>query len=544
MPSSQDFDLLIVGSGPSGVHAAQEAVASGCKVGLLDIGYTDERFDKLIPPKPFSEIRSNDPAQSVYFLGDDPEAAFRSQARAGAHLTPARQHMIRDMDELFPLNSRTFLPLQSSGLGGLGIGWGANCFALEDFELEQIGLPAAEMKEFYATAAREIGVSGPADDVLSPFIANLDRSALQPALQLDSNAESLLARYQPRKGTFLDGGFYLGQSLLAMLSKPLEGRESNAYRDMDFWGDVGRSVYRPRFTMEKLLRAPNFVHLGGRLALRFEDGGDSVRLSCRNLATNSIESVMARKLILTAGAINSAKLALASLNAYDSRVPILCNANHWIAAVNLRMLGKPARDARHSLSQLTALLKVEARERGYISAQFYSYRSLLLSRMLKSIPFPPSIGLLFLRLTATAFTCVNVHFPDAPSDGRWMSLDRNGSMRVECAWKEEETEWMNRQERRLLKHLLALRCVPLGIAKPEHGASIHYAGTLPYHEAGRPLTTDAAGRLHGFRSVFVADASTWRFLPAKGLTLTLMANARRIARQAVRDLREEGSANG
>ena len=47
--------------------------------------------------------------------------------------------MIRDMDELFPLKSRTFLPLQSSGLGGLGIGWGANCFALEDFELEQIG---------------------------------------------------------------------------------------------------------------------------------------------------------------------------------------------------------------------------------------------------------------------------------------------------------------------------------------------------------------------------------------------------------------------
>jgi hypothetical protein len=43
--------------------------------------------------------------------------------------------------------------------------------------------------------------------------------------------------------------------------------------------------------------------------------------------------------------------------------------------------------------------------------------------------------------------------------------------------------------------------------------------------------------------VFVADASTWRFLPAKGLTLTLMANARRIARQTVRDLQNEGSAN-
>jgi hypothetical protein len=34
----------------------------------------------------------------------------------------------------------------------------------------------------------------------------------------------------------------------------------------------------------------------------------------------------------------------------------------------------------------------------------------------------------------------------------------------------------------------------------------------------------------------VAVGSSWRFLPAKGLTLTLMANARRMAASAVREL--------
>ena len=135
------------------------------------------------------------------------------------------------------------------------------------------------MRDLYAAAVREIGVSGPADDILSPLIANLDRSALLPPLHLDSNAENLLKRYQARKASFLDGGFYLGQSLLAMLSQPLDSREANSYRDMDFWGDVGRSVYRPRYTLEKLRGAPNFVHLGGRLALRFEELGGGVQLS-------------------------------------------------------------------------------------------------------------------------------------------------------------------------------------------------------------------------------------------------------------------------
>ncbi len=42
------------------------------------------------------------------------------------------------------------------------------------------------------------------------------------------------------------------------------------------------------------------------------------------------------------------------------------------------------------------------------------------------------------------------------------------------------------------------------------------------------------GRLHGTANVWVADGSGFRFLPAKGVTLTLMANAHRVAEAASR----------
>ena len=42
-------------------------------------------------------------------------------------------------------------------------------------------------------------------------------------------------------------------------------------------------------------------------------------------------------------------------------------------------------------------------------------------------------------------------------------------------------------------------------------------------------TIDVPGTLHGTREVFVADGSAFRYLPAKGLTFTLMANADRVA---------------
>jgi len=52
--------------------------------------------------------------------------------------------------------------------------------------------------------------------------------------------------------------------------------------------------------------------------------------------------------------------------------------------------------------------------------------------------------------------------------------------------------------------------------------------------------TNGKGQLLEDSRVFVADASTWTFLPAKGLTFTIMANARRVASQAHQQLQEMG----
>ena len=543
--SRPQFDILIIGSGPSGSHAALEAASTGHKVALLDIGYSASGPAELIPNLPFSEIRATDPNQNRYFLGDDPITVLRNQDRGGTHLTPARQYMIRDMEKLFPLESTSFAPLQSTGAGGLGISWGANCVALEDFELKKIGIPDGALRSYYAKVAREIGISGAADDLLAPFIANIDPGVIQPPLPMDTNAATLLRSYQAKQNKHIRRGFYLGRSLLAMLSQAKDDRQVNPQFDMDFWTDAGRSVYRPQYSIEKLEKMPNVTRLSGRLAVRLQDDAEGASVNCIRLDMNSGETFSARKILLAAGAINSGRLALASFGGDDRKLPILCNPNHWVACINLAMLGKPARDSRHSLAQLTLLMKTELEGPDYLLAHIYSYRSLLWFRLLKNIPLPPKLALRFLRLVGTAFTCVNIHFPDHPSAGRWIKVKNSGGRSVvqaECEFSAAEKEWVIRNERRLLLFLTSLGCLPLGTTRPLHGASIHYAGTLPYSEEDEPFTTHISGRLHGTHNIYIADGSNWRFLPAKGLTLTLMANARRIAAHAVRELSKSPAA--
>ena len=64
------------------------------------------------------------------------------------------------------------------------------------------------------------------------------------------------------------------------------------------------------------------------------------------------------------------------------------------------------------------------------------------------------------------------------------------------------------------------------------GASVHYAGTLPMTREPAPWTTDENCHSRDFKNVYLVDGSTFPFLPAKNLTLTLMANAVRVAERA------------
>ena len=75
-PPSPDFDVIVVGSGPSGAQAAHTAVAHGAKVALVDVGHVDDTYAGTVPDRPFSEVRRYDPAQSRFFLGEHLEGAL------------------------------------------------------------------------------------------------------------------------------------------------------------------------------------------------------------------------------------------------------------------------------------------------------------------------------------------------------------------------------------------------------------------------------------------------------------------------------------
>ncbi len=527
-------DVIVVGSGASAAHAAFALVEAGRSVTMIDVGYEDSTYQSLVPDAPFAEIRRTDRQQHRYFLGDDCEGVPLGQLGAGPQVTPPRQYVLRHADKLTPTISPDFAALESLALGGLGGAWGAVSFPYLDNELVKTGLDPQEMRTHYETVAKRIGISGDRDDLL-PIRGPLD--ALQPALDADHNAAAILGRYAPQRDRFQNAGLYLGRSLLAALSQPIGDRRAHALHDMDFWSNAGGSVYRPDLTVRELQTRRNFRYERGWLVETFsEDATGAVTIHARRAEGRETQTFTARRVVLAAGALGTTRIVLRSLRQYDVPVPLTCNSHTYAPCIHYRGLGKSYRDRCHSLAQLTMIYDPSGDREHLVQGQLYSYRSLLLFRLMKEAPLPYRENLRVMRALASSFVIWVIQHEDAPSADCTCALRRDDTLAISYRPSAEVESRQRAHERVMMKFMRRLGCWPLKTVHPGHGSSVHYGSQLPFDRDDKPLTTEPGGRLRGTRQTYIGDGAAFAYLPAKGLTFTLMANANRIGTDVARAL--------
>jgi choline dehydrogenase-like flavoprotein len=519
-------EFIVVGSGASAVHAAWPLVHAGRRVLMLDVGHRDERYGAMVPAESFSTIRRTDEGQHRYFLGERFEGVPFGSVKVGAQLTPPRSFITRDVDRLTPSRAERFLGLESLALGGLAAGWGAGLARFDNADLKRSPVKGKDLEHHYAAVEGRIGVAAEDDD-LSPVLGR--HEGAMPALRLDTASGLVLERYRQRAEAFNRQGLRMGVSRLAACSREFRGRGPHPLTDMDFWADHARAVYRPRWTVEELSSFDNFEYARGWLVTRFDEGRDGVVVHA--VREGEQGEFRGRVLVLAAGVFGTARIVLRSLGLYRRPVPFACNPSTYMPCLNLGMVGREAEGARHSLSQLSAVLETPGLPS--LFASIYSYRSLLTFKLMKETPLGVRESLRVMRALIPLLTIVSLQHADAPTAAKTIALEQGEGggpdvLRIEYALSEGERRQIREQEQRMKAMMRRLGCWALKSVDPGPGASVHYAGTFPMAEKPGELQTSADGLLHGTRAVHIADGSLLPELPCKALTLTLMANADRI----------------
>jgi choline dehydrogenase-like flavoprotein len=183
---------------------------------------------------------------------------------------------------------------------------------------------------------------------------------------------------------------------------------------------------------------------------------------------------------------------------------------------------------------------VGATPEDYVHGLITTLKTALIHPIVQSVPLDFRSSLFLFRNVHAALGLVNVNFADTRRPENTVTLEADGpagrpTLLVSYTPRAGESSRIRSTLKLLRRVFRRLGCVvPPGMThiRPM-GASVHYAGTLPMSREGGTLTTTAECWSRDFPNLIVADGSTFPFLPAKNLTLTLMANAARVADHAM-----------
>jgi choline dehydrogenase-like flavoprotein len=527
--------IVVVGSGASGVHFALTALRKGRRVLMLDVGHTGR--EAVRPADSLNELKKNLPDPVDYFLGPRYESLILP-GRTGEYYAfpPSKQHVFKHRPE-FQHRASGFAPIYSFGAGGLAEAWTGGCYPFNDSDFKDFPFGYQEVAPYYAKVAANIGITGANDDLASVFPLH---GGLMEPLDLDEHSAALLETYKLHRGYLKEKfGCLMGRTRVAALSRDLGKRKPCSYCGRCLWGCPSGAFYTPSLTLDECRTYPTFQYVSGLYVDYFRmDGTSTINSVVAHSANGQTHEFPASSLVLAAGPLCSAKIFLESIHRENGETPqlrgVMDNRQILMPFVNLRMLGRRWNPNSYQYHQVAIAV-----ERGgnYLHGLVTTLKTALIHPLVQTLPFDLGTGVSLFRNVHSALGMVNINLPDYRRDENYVTLDVSTTphrLAIYYRPPQDEPKGLKSTISTFRKILWKLGC--FAPSRTVHirpmGASVHYAGTFPMRETPAPLTCSKYGRSHDVENLYFADGSTFPQLPAKNITLTLMANATRIAEEA------------
>jgi choline dehydrogenase-like flavoprotein len=530
--------VTVVGSGASGVHFAQTALEMGYDVTMVDVGFAGER--PVLPEASFDGLkdRLDDPAG--YFLGPRFEGVVLPTDDAEYYGFPPGKAFVFRAPEGFRSTADGFAPLFSFARGGLAEAWTGGAYPLHDDDLRAFPWGHAELAPWYGEVARRIGVSGAADD-LARFLPVHEH--LEEPPRLDRHSALLLERYARHREALNAAGVFMGRTRVATLTRAREDRGACTYLGRCLFGCPVDALYTPALTLRRLLADPRFSYVGGTMAESFRTGPGRriTALVVRPAGGGERRELPVDHLVLAAGTLASATILLRAVYEETGRIERLAglmdNRQVLMPFGNLRLVGRSWEPESYQYHEVGLGLTGDD-PADYVHGQVTTLKTALMHPIIHRLPFDLRVSARLARMTHAALGVVNANFSDTRREDNFVTLAGEGdAMRLAMRYAPPagEAQRVGRALARIRRLLWTLGCVvPPGMTHVRPmGASVHYAGTLPMSRERRPWSTTPDAQSQDFENLWLADGSSFPFLPAKNLTFTLMANAVRVARKAL-----------
>ena len=522
---------LIVGSGPAAAGAAMAlSKSTGMKVQVLDVGGRLEEENEVARLR----MSRSDPEtwQSADLSTISQTAVSSKQHRLPEKRIFGSDFPFRNFGQLdgvhgdADLNSHVI----SGAYGGFSTTWGAQSMVFSEATFDDWPFSRRELEPDYRAVLSSIPYSAEEDDLAEYFPLWGEADALPP---LAEAPERILRNYERHRVQVRRHGVLVGKARLAMQGA------SCVSCGLCLTGCPYSLVYSASHTFDELVKSERIEYMGGYVALRLGEEEGRPFVTARSLSSGCVESFRADKIFVACGALGTTRLVTSSLGTWSRRIHMLESAQFLVPFLSPRGIKQLTQDGSFTLNQFNIVMPFDEVGHDVVQIHGYPYNEamgdalpdLLQSDALRDVRSAvlkrTTVGLGYLpSWWSPGF---DVLFTPPGSDGQLP-----GMTLAPAASSQEMTKTMLRAVvNRLVKaapHLGVMPAIPqVTLSAPTK--SYHFGGSFPHARVPKDgLETDVLGRVEPWRSIHLVDASVFPTVPATTFTLTIMANAHRIAR--------------
>jgi choline dehydrogenase-like flavoprotein len=528
------YDVLIVGSGVSGVAAALCFADNGVIPCLVDVGLEPPRGN-IIQENLYSYRRNHD--SFALMIGENFEGLIdlgqKSPSIPAKLASPWIRFVTAHAKEYSPTRSSGFDVIQSFCQGGLASAWGAGLYRYMDRDLEDFPIETQDLAPYYDRLTKEIGISGANDD-LTPYFGRDE--FLQKPLKPSINASRIIKKYVKKRRRFNADGVYIGRPRLGVLSDGKDGRNPCGYSNLEFWQPGLSHIYSPALTMKRLIKEQKLIYREGLLVKSWDRQGSGLIVRAQTVGSGDTVNLPCKKLVLAAGAVGSARLVLQTKKDTRAELDLLDNPALQFPFVFPSRIGAKLETDAFGLTQLNLVYDSQNLEK-ILQGSLLEVTSPSRAEFFHHFPWAAHDNLRLIRHVLPALIVLQLFLPADASNAARLRLEEDGRLKIQ-AEKDRIKPEIIKDILKIFRRLGAFSSASRVVHVPK-GQSIHYAGTLPMREDPREsYTCDRSGELYGEPDVFVVDGSVFPALSAKNYSLALMANAMRTADIIVKKMRD------
>ncbi len=517
------YQNIIIGSGPTGIAAAEEMLNLGKEVTILDYGNVLEDKNK--------EIKQQ-------FLNNNDKNKFRKEIENNKKITKkyknenlkfpfGSDYVFREnrFEKFKTQNNIDYL--YSNAKGGLSNIWGTMYSPFYPKDIESWDIKYDEFYKNGKDIVKSIPILSSKDNLDNFFPINFGDNHNYP---LSPNAKEFYEKLENEKKEKNENGIFFGRAKMAIGKKYSHDNTECKSCGLCHQGCPYDCMFSSSHLLKKIQSNSKLNYIKNLFIEKIIPGKDLIELQAIDVITNKKKFFQTKNLFICCGPISTATLMLRSNMVKNNNIVLQESQRFFIPIFKKKNTKNSVDQNKNTLAEIFLEISNDQISKKSIHLQYYTF----LDEMLK--PLTKLFGkfvYIFPKLFPFIFGRLNLIIGYLHSDYSNQLVVEKGDNYNEFKiheLKNKNTDIVIEKtiafiKQNFKKHFFIFNFL---LNKNITGASYHYGGSFPMSIEKKNDSTSLIGELNNYKNIFILDSSILPNVPASPTTINVCINSKRI----------------